>query len=329
MQWEEVEDPSCGPDDVLVAVQACGVNHSDLNSRAGTSRWPFSMPWVLGAEFAGTVAEVGTAITGIAAGDPVTAYQQYACGSCRRCVSWREDLCERFTVLGTDCWGGYAELVRVPARAVIPLRSEGEFVPAASSHCTVGTAWSMVTAVAKANPGESVLVPSASGRVPSAIVQAAKIAGARVVASVGSPEKADFVRALGADTVFCYRDTSVADAVSSATDGEGVGAVLDTVGGPLFSDHLAALRPDGRLVTCGAHAGEVVSLDVIELFRNGRRIVGFRIASPEEIRTSLALALDGRITVPVAQTFALSDAGAAHAVLDERGHVDKVKLVRE
>jgi NADPH:quinone reductase-like Zn-dependent oxidoreductase len=329
MQWEEVEDPSCGPDDVLVAVQACGVNHSDLDSRAGTSRWPFSLPWVLGAEFAGTVAEVGTAITGIAAGDPVTAYQQYACGSCRRCVSWREDLCERFTVFGTDCWGGYAELVRVPARAVIPLRSEGEFVPAASSQCTVSTAWSMVTAVAKVNPGESVLVPSASGGVASAIVQAAKIAGARVVASVGSPEKADSVRALGADTVFCYRDTSVADAVSSATDGEGVDAVLDTVGGPLFSDHLAALRPDGRLVTCGAHAGEVVSLDVIELFRNGRRIVGFRIASPEEIRTSLALALDGRITVPVAQTFALSDAGAAHAVLDERGHVGKVMLVRE
>jgi NADPH2:quinone reductase len=137
------------------------------------------------------------------------------------------------------------------------------------------------------------------------------------------------VRALGADVVFCYRDASVADAVNAATGGEGVDAVLDTVGGRLFSDHLAALRPDGRLVTCGAHAGEVVSLDLIELFRNGRQILGFRVASPEEIRTSLALALDGRITVPVARTFALSEAGGAHAELDERRHVGKVVLVRE
>jgi len=329
IRWEEVEDPTCGPDDVLVDVRACGVNHSDLDSRAGTSRWPFTMPWVLGAEFAGTVAEIGGDVEGITVGDPVTAYQQYACGGCVRCASWREDLCERFTVFGTDCWGGYAELVRVPARAVIPLRDEADFVPAAAAQCAVSTAWSMVTSVAGVRPGETVLVPSASGGVASAIVQAAKISGARVVASVGSPEKMELVRALGADAVFCYRETAVGDAVRAATDDGGVDAVLDTTGGPLFADHLAALRPDGRLVTCGAHAGEVVSLDIIELFRNGRRILGFRVASPEEIRTALGLGLDGAITVPVARTFPLSEAGAAHAFVDEHRHVGKVVLMRE
>jgi NADPH:quinone reductase-like Zn-dependent oxidoreductase len=328
MRWEQVEDPTCGPDDVLVAVQACGVNHSDLDSRAGTSRWPFRMPWVLGAEFAGTVVEIGEDVSGIEVGDPVTAYQQFACGRCARCASWREDLCERFTVFGTDCWGGYAELVCVPARAIIPLRDETDFVTAAAAQCAVSTAWSMVTSVAGIGPGETVLVPSASGGVASAIVQAAKIAGARVVASVGSPEKMDSVRALGADVVFCYRESAVGDAVRAATD-DGVDAVLDTTGGPLFADHLATLRPDGRLVTCGAHAGEVVSLDIIELFRSGRRILGFRVASPEEIRTALELALDGAITMPVARTFALSEAAGAHAYVAERRHVGKVVLVRE
>jgi NADPH:quinone reductase-like Zn-dependent oxidoreductase len=187
----------------------------------------------------------------------------------------------------------------------------------------------MVTAVAGVSPGETVLVPSASGGVASAIVQAAKLAGARVVASVGSPDKEESVRALGADAVFCYRDTTVRSAVDAATDGTGVDAVLDTVGGPLFSDHLATLRPDGRLVTCGAHAGEVVPLDLIELFRNGRRILGFRVATPEEIRKALEFVLDGAITVPVARTFALDEAGAAHSFVDERRHVGKVVLVRE
>ena len=80
MLWEELEDPACGRDEVVIRVQACGLNHSDLDSRAGTSRWPFSMPWVLGAEFAGTVEEVGDEVEGIAPGDAVTAYQKYACG---------------------------------------------------------------------------------------------------------------------------------------------------------------------------------------------------------------------------------------------------------
>jgi NADPH:quinone reductase-like Zn-dependent oxidoreductase len=329
MEWEEIEDPAYGPDDVLVAVHACGVNHSDLDSRSGTSRWPFTMPWVLGAEFAGTVAAVGANVPQISEGDPVTAYQQFACGRCSRCTSWKEGLCEQFTVFGTDCWGGYAELVRVPARAIIPLRSSADFVATAAAQCAVSTAWSMVVTVAGVRPGETVLVPSASGGVASAAVQAAKIAGARVIASVGSTEKIDSVRALGADAVFCYRDTSVGEAVGEATQGQGVDAVIDTVGGPLFAEHLAAMASDGRFVTCGAHAGEVIPLDIVELFRNGHRILGFRVATPEEIRSALAMALDGRITIPVDRTFPMREAAAAHAYVDERRHVGKIVLVRE
>ncbi len=214
----------------------------------------------------------------------MTAYQQFACGKCAACGRWRQDLCERFTVYGTDRWGGYAELVQVPARAIIPLRGEDDFVTAAAAQCVVSTAWSMVTAVADVRPGETVLVPSASGGVASAAVQSARIAGARVIASVGAPEKVDAVRALGADVVFCYADTPIADAVREATDGRGVDAVVDTTGGPRFGEHMAAMAPDGRLVTCGAHAGEVVPLDIIELFRHGHRILGFRVATPDEIR---------------------------------------------
>jgi NADPH:quinone reductase-like Zn-dependent oxidoreductase len=328
MVWDEVPDPRCGPDDVLVEVHACGVNHSDLDSRAGTSRWPFELPWVLGAEFAGRVAEVGADVEGIAVGDPVTAYQQYACGRCAACARWRPDLCARFTVFGTDAWGGYGELVRVPARAVIPLRAADEFVLAAAAQCVVSTAWSMVTRVAAVRPGETVLVPSASGGVASAAVQAARIAGARVIASVGSPDKLDAVRDLGAEVVFCYRETPVAEAVREATGGRGVDAVVDTTGGPLFAAHLDALAPDGRLVTCGAHAGEVVPLDIVELFRRGHRILGFRVATPDEIRLALAMALDGRIAVPVARRFPLREAAAAHAFMDERQHVGKIVLVR-
>jgi D-arabinose 1-dehydrogenase-like Zn-dependent alcohol dehydrogenase len=161
MRWEQLEDPACGRDEVIVRVRACGLNHSDLDSRAGSSRWPFTMPWVLGAEFAGSVVAVGAEVEGIANGDPVTAYQQFACGTCAACARWRPDLCERFVVFGADRWGGYAELVAVPARAVIPLRSPDDFVTAAAAQCVVSTAWSMVVSLAAVRAGETVLVPSA------------------------------------------------------------------------------------------------------------------------------------------------------------------------
>jgi NADPH:quinone reductase-like Zn-dependent oxidoreductase len=115
--------------------------------------------------------------------------------------------------------------------------------------------------------------------------------------------------------------------VSEATEGRGVDVVVDTTGGPRFGEHLAAMAPDGRLVTCGAHAGEVVPLDVIELFRRGHRILGFRVATPDEIRTALRMALDGRIVIPVDRTFPLSAAADAHAYMDERRHVGKIVLV--
>jgi NADPH:quinone reductase-like Zn-dependent oxidoreductase len=329
MVWEELPDPLPAPDEVLIEVHACGLNHSDLDSRAGTSRWPFTLPWVLGAEFAGYVVAVGDGVERVAVGDAVTAHQQYSCGSCAPCHRGRPDLCERFVVFGTDRWGGYGQLVAVPERAVIPLRGSEDFVIAAASLCVVSTAWSMVVRVAGVRPGETVLVPSASGGVSGAAVQAARIAGARVIASAGSGEKVEAVRRLGADVVFNHRETAIAEAVSEATGGRGVDAVIDTTGGPLFGAHLAALATDGRLVTCGAHAGEVVSLDIIELFRHGRRILGFRVASPDEFTDALAMALEGRITVPVDRTFPLSAAGEAHAYMDERRHVGKIVLVRE
>jgi NADPH:quinone reductase-like Zn-dependent oxidoreductase len=329
MCWEELDEPHCAADDVVIDVHACGLNHSDLDSRAGTSRWPFVLPWILGAEFAGVVARVGSEVEGVAVGDRVTAFQQYACGRCAACARWRPDLCERFVVFGTDRHGGYAERVSVPARAVIPLRSSDDLVVAAAAQCVVSTAWSMVKTVAAVRPGETVLVPSASGGVASAAVQAALIAGARVIASVGSPEKLAAVEALGADAVFCYRETPVGEAVAEVTAGRGVDVVVDTTGGPLFAEHMAAMAPDGRLVTCGAHAGEVVPLDLVALFRRGHRVLGFRVASPEEIRTALTMALDGRIRVPVDRTFAMQEAGAAHAYMEERRHVGKIVLVRE
>ena len=187
MRWEQVPDPRPGPGEVVIAVRACGLNHCDLDSRAGTSRWTFPLPHVLGAEFAGFIDDIGPGAGDWDIGQPVTALQQYACGTCARCRAWRPDRCLHFTVFGTDCWGGYAERVLVPAHALIPLDGPYDFVTAAAAQCVVSTAWHMVMVMARAHDGQTLLIPSASGGVASAAVQCARLAGARVIATEVTP----------------------------------------------------------------------------------------------------------------------------------------------
>jgi NADPH:quinone reductase-like Zn-dependent oxidoreductase len=327
LTYAEVPTPAVGPRDVLVRVRACGVNHSDLDSWRGVSRWKFGLPWVLGAEFTGTVAEVGGKVTSVGPGDLVTALLQYACETCERCQNWRSDLCLDLQIFGTTCWGGYGEFVKVPERAVIPLQPGDPEAAIAAGQCVVSTAWHMVNRLALIRPGDLVLVPSASGGVGSALVQCAKLAGARVIATASSESKRELIESLGADQVVLYRRRNL--------DPDGLREALlaagwrDTVGGPLFRTHLEVLRDDGMLVTCGAHAGEVVDLDVVRLFQHGWHIVGFRIAPPDELRAAVDLIRNGLVRIQVDRKFPMSQAAEAHRYLDQRRHVGKVLLVAD
>jgi NADPH:quinone reductase-like Zn-dependent oxidoreductase len=276
------------------------------------------------------VAEVGDQVTSVRAGDLVTALLQYNCETCERCQNWRPDLCPNLTIFGTGCWGGYGEFVRVPERAVIPLQPGDDLLPIAGGQCTVSTAWHMVNRLADVHPGDLVLVPSASGGVGTALVQCAKLAGARVIATTGSPAKRELVESLGADEVV-VRGSGTDEpgrftAALLEAGGRRFDAVLDTAAGPQFGAHLEALRDDGILVTCGAHAGEIVPLDVVKLFQHGWRIAGFRIAPPDELRAAVDLIRNGLVKIPVDKTFPLSQAAEAHRYLDLRRHVGKVLL---
>lgn len=326
LRWQRLPDPEPGRGEVTVAVAACGVNHLDLDSRQGLSPWDYSFPHVLGGEFAGTIAALGPGVDGWRVGDPVTAEHQYACGECDACLRWHGELCPRYTFLGNDTWGAYGELVRVPARLLIPLDSPAQAPTAAASQVAVSTAWSMVHRLAAIRPLETVLVPSASGGVGSSLVQCAKLAGATVIASVGSAAKAERVRALGADDVFVHTEVAPSAAVAELTGGAGVDAVLDNTAGPLLGEHLACLRVDGRYAFCGAHAGVTAELDMLQTFVRGLSILGFRLSTPDEIRTAINLALEGRVRVPIDRTFPLSEAAASHEYLERREHVGKVLL---
>ena len=153
------------------------------------------------------------------------------------------------------------------------------------------------------------------------------------VATTGSESKRELIESLGADQVVLRGgdnlDHGNLKKALLQAGGRRFDAVLDTVAGEQFPAHLEVLRDDGMLVTCGAHAGETVDLDVVKLFQHGWRIVGFRIVPPDELRAAVDLIRNGIVKILVDKTFPMSKAAQAHRYLDQQRHVGKVLLVAE
>ena len=141
----------------------------------------------------------------------------------------------------------------------------------------------MLFARAKLQPGETVLINSVGSGIGSAAVQLAKLAGAFVIGNAGSDEKLEKAKAFGMDVGINHATQDVVDEVMKATDGNGVDVVYEHVGGELFQKGLDSLAKDGRLVTCGGHAGEVVPFDIIPFFRTQKSVIGSFVYNRDEV----------------------------------------------
>jgi NADPH:quinone reductase-like Zn-dependent oxidoreductase len=178
--------PVPGPDEALVRVRATGVNHVDIDVRAGTSRVPIRFPHILGREFAGEIAALGGPAGSLREGDRVWVSCRLPCGRCEFCITGRDNLCERGGYFGMDLPGGYAQYVAVPIRTLNPLAANVSFEQAAASQIAFGTAWHVLITRGKLRAGQSVLIQAAGSGIGSAAVQVARLAGATIIASLPS-----------------------------------------------------------------------------------------------------------------------------------------------
>lgn len=326
LRFEDAPEPEMGTDDVLVRVRAVGLNHVDIDMRNGTSRLPLTLPHTLGLEVGGDVAAVGDAVTGLAVGDRVTPLYQIACRACEPCLAGRQQFCERLEMLGIQRAGGYAEYVKVPAHAVVRLPQEMSYDQAASTQTTFATAWHCLVTRANLRPGETVLISAAGSGVGSSGIQVAKRTGARVITSAGSDEKLERARELGADAVVNYTRENLTEVVREVTDGRGVDVVLEHVGGEVFTRSLDAVAIGGRVVVCGGHAGEVVPLDLIMLFRQEWSVIGCARATESELREVIQLVGRGELDPIVSHRLGLEEAARGHEILERRRQFGKVLL---
>lgn len=321
---EDVPVPAPGPGEVLVRVRAAGINHLEVWLREG--KLPAPLPHVPGSDGAGEVAALGAGVTGLAAGDRCVIAPMRFCGRCPRCAEGRQQLCDAFAVLGTSGPGTYAEYVVVPAPSVLPLPDGLSFTDAAATPVAGLTAWHTLLTRARLKPGESVLIHSAGSGLGSFAVQVARLAGARVLATVGDEAKAARARALGAEVIVRAGGTAFADEVRERTGGRGVDVVLDHLGADFFAANLKCLARGGRLVVCGTTTGADVAFRLRDLFGPGQGILGARLGGLGELMALMDRVAAGVIRPVVDATLPLDRAAEAHRRMESRDLFGKLVL---
>lgn len=309
----ETEVPEPGPGQVSVDVAYTGVNFADLKARGEGYRVP-SLPFVPGLEVSGRVRALGEGVSGVEVGQEVAAL---------------------------TAGGAYADVVVADATTVFPLPSGVDLRTAATLPTVLPTAYALVHAVGRLQPGETVLAQGAAGGIGTVVGQLAKAAGASgVFGVVSGAAKAKYALDHGYDDVFVVPSTTdsaeFVDEVRAATGGRGVDLALDPVGGETFRASLASLAVFGRLVSFGnASSAEPWRVGQPELYPTGLSVSGFSIltlaqTAPDALRAltekAFAAVAEGVVSLPVTAEFPLEEASEAHRLMGGRTSTGKLLL---
>ncbi|MBX8577205.1 NADPH:quinone oxidoreductase family protein [Pseudomonas cichorii] len=303
---ENVASPVIKKNEILLDVQAAGVNFPDTLIIEGKYQFKPPFPFSPGGEAAGIISQVGEKITHLKPGD---------------------------RVMALTGWGSFAEQVAVPGYNVLPIPEAMDFTTAAAFSMTYGTSMHALKQRANLQPGETLLVLGASGGVGLAAVEIGKALGARVIAAASTAEKLEVARNAGADELINYSETNLKDEVKRLTAGNGVDVIYDPVGGDLFDQAIRSIAWNGRLLVVGFASGRIPELPVNLALLKGASVVGvfwgsFAQRQPQDNAANFKQLFDwyaqGKLKPLVSQVYPLERGAEAIEVLGKRSAVGKV-----
>ncbi|QHG67609.1 NADPH:quinone oxidoreductase family protein [Pseudomonas putida] len=306
---EDVASPVPKKNEILLDVQAAGVNFPDTLIIEGKYQFQPPLPFSPGGEAAGVVAAVGERAGTFKVGD---------------------------RVMALTGWGAFAEQVAVPFYNVMPIPEHMDFATAAAFGMTYGTSMHALKQRGQLQPGETLLVLGASGSVGLAAVEIGKAMGARVIAAASSAEKLAVAKAAGADELIDYSQASLKEEIKRLTGGQGVDVIYDPVGGELFDQAVRGLAWQGRLLVVGFASGTIPQMAANLVLLKGAAVLGvfwgaFAQRQPEDnaanFRQLFAWHAEGKLKPLVSRTYPLAEAGAAIEQLGQRKAVGKLVVL--
>jgi zinc-binding alcohol dehydrogenase/oxidoreductase len=307
---EEVPDPELGPGQVLVRLHTASLNHLDIWVRKGLPSVP--KPRILGADGAGVVAELGTGVEGLAVGQRVVLNPGLEHG-------------DKITVIGEHRDGTHAQLIAVEAEQVFPLDDGLSYEQAAAFPLVYETAYRMLVTRARVEEGEWALIWGIGGGVATAAFELCRALGVRTIVTSGSEEKLATAREWGADLAVDHHEGDVVAAVKEAT-GKGVHIVVETVGEATWARSLAAVRPQGRVVVCGATTGPNPPAQLHRFWWKQLTVMGSTMGSRDDFIGAYDLVRSGRARVHVDRVFPLAEIAAAHERLESGAQLGKIVI---
>ena len=318
----EVEDPEPGSDKVVVDLRVAGLNHLDLFVTYGLPA-PKAFPHIPGADGAGVISAVGGAVSDWETGDEVVIHPSISCGHCDRCLHDEMVFCKSFTILGEKLPGTMAEKIAVPAVNVFRRPAAIDWPVAGTFGLATGTAIRMLSR-ARLQKGETVLVVGVGGGVSSAAALIAIARGARVFVTSRSPEKIAWAVSHGAEAGF---DSSGEFSKElRAVAGTGANVVIENVGLPTWNQSMRSLEPGGRMVICGATAGNRVELALPVLWFKQYELIGSTMFNRSEFQNALAMVADGSVPVPVDRIYPFASLPDAMARIEAGDQMGKIGL---
>lgn len=321
---EELPDPTPGPTEVLVFVEASGLCATDLHLLEG--RWPhIGLPRVPGHELAGTIIEVGQKVTNWHVGERVITAIDVPCGSCVFCIEGRTNLCPNFTRIGFERNGSHSQLAVVPAGNLVRLPEEIPFVEAAIIPDAVACSYHCIVTRGQVGAGQKVVILGAGGLGMHGI-QICRLQGAQVLATSRQSRRREMARELGAEVVD-PDSGDLREAVQAFSSGQGVDVVIDNVGLEDTIDlAIDLLRPGGKVVVVG-YIVEEFKARYVPLMVREKEILGARGSVKPELEQVVRLVHQGKISCIIDRTYPLSKINQAAKAISDGEPIGRVVLL--
>jgi NADPH2:quinone reductase len=324
---EDVPAPVAGRGQALVRLLGVSLNHLDLWVRRGMPGFTVQFPRILGCDGTGEVVALGEGVDGLEVGQRVVVEPGYTSGQSPEDHAGKDHLAPDYSIRGEHSDGIACELAAIDARYLLPLPRGVDPVQAAAVPLVFVTAWGLVVSRAAVREGETVLVLGGASGVGSAAIQIAKSRGARVIATAGSEEKRALCRELGASEAVDHRAEGWGKEIKKLTGGKGADVVVEHVGPATWKTSMSVLARNGRLVTCGGTTGPIVELALPHLFIKNQAVLGSTMGPRSAYPEIFARIADGTWRPVVDRVLPLSQARAAHELLESRAVSGKIVLV--